>query len=338
MLVYNGLPHLKEAIESILNQSYKNFEFLIIDDASPDKNIVKCIESYDDSRIRFIKNDKNLGVSITFNKALSLINTPYIIRADQDDISLSKRVEEQLNFLEKNPNISIVCSWEHVIDERGNRLYNATSSIKNYGAFLAPIFLGICPIWHPSIAFKKDSMINAGGFKKEFTRAEDFDVTARLAIKRYEARVLEKFHLLQRQHEASQSQEFSKEMAKMSNKIQEESISHFVEKKDAKKIAYFLRLNIDRNSNNFKSYIIEINTILKKLFDIVNSKQKMTSNEFSLFKKIILKRIGLGIKLLPYYSFFPSILFKIIFYFLSPLYLKNVYNTVSKIYNFIKKF
>ena len=58
MLVYNGLPHLKEAIEGILNQSYKNFEFLIIDDASPDKNVVKFIKSYSDPRIRFIENKK----------------------------------------------------------------------------------------------------------------------------------------------------------------------------------------------------------------------------------------------------------------------------------------
>ena len=336
MLVYNGLPHLKDAIESVLNQSYKNFEFLIIDDASPDKNVIKLIESYKDSRIRFIKNDINLGVSLTFNKALSIINTPYVVRSDQDDISLPNRVEEQLEFLEKNPKTSIVCSFEHVINEKGNRLYNATSSIKNYGEFIAPILLGICPIWHPSIAFKTKDMINAGGFKIEYTRAEDFEVTARLALKRYDARIVEKFHLLQRKHQASQSKEFSKQMADMSNRIQEESISYFVKDKEAKIIAPFFRLKINKNEKNFKSYILETNLLLNKLFNNINYKQKMNKEELFSLKKTIFKRIGFGIKFLPFYSFLPSFLFEIIFYTLSPLYLKNLYTTVSKIYNITK--
>ena len=337
MLVYNGLPHLKEAIEGILNQSYKDFEFLIIDDASPDKNVVKLIKSYDDPRINFVQNKKNLGVSLTFNKALSLISTPYVLRSDQDDISLPKRVEEQLGFLEKNPKTSIVCSFEHVIDEKGKRLYKATSSIKNYGEFLGPILLGICPIWHPSIAFKTKDMISAGGFKIEYTRAEDFEVTARLALKRCDARIVEKFHLLQRQHQASQSKEFSQEMADMSNRIQEESIAHFIDKEDAKKIAPFFRLKINKNETIFKSYILEMHTLLNKLFYNINYKQKMNEEEMYSLKKTIFKRIGFGINFLPLYSFLPSILFKVVYYTFSPLYLKNLYTVISKSYNLIKR-
>ena len=97
--VYNGLPHLKDAIESTLNQTYKDFEYLIIDDASPDNNVIKFIESYDDSRIRFVKNEKNLGVANTINKALTLINTPYVVRTDQDDVNLPNRIEEQIDYL-----------------------------------------------------------------------------------------------------------------------------------------------------------------------------------------------------------------------------------------------
>ena len=226
-LVYNGLPYLKESIESILNQSYENFEFLIIDDASPDKNVVKFIESYNDPRIRFVKNDINLGVSLTFNKALTIINTPYVIRSDQDDVSLPNRINDQLKHLVENPEDDIICSWEHTIDSNGKRVRDCKRSLNNYGEFIGPVLLGICPIWHPSIAFRKDSMINAGGFKTEYTRAEDFEVTARLAIKRYEAKILQKFHLLQRQHKESQSQEFSEEMADMSNRIQEEVLAFF---------------------------------------------------------------------------------------------------------------
>ena len=96
--VYNGLPYLKEAIDSILNQSYENFDYLIIDDASPDPNVLDCIESYNDPRIKLIVNEKNLGVSETYNKALSLIDSEFVIRMDQDDISLPYRIENQISF------------------------------------------------------------------------------------------------------------------------------------------------------------------------------------------------------------------------------------------------
>ena len=180
-------------------------------------------------------------------------------------------------------------------------------------------------------------MISAGGFKIEYTRAEDFEVTARLALKRCDARIVEKFHLLQRKHQASQSKEFSQEMADMSNRIQEESIAHFLGKEDGKKIAPFLRLKINKNEKRFKSYILEIDVLLNKLFDNINYKQKMNKEEKYSLKKIIFKRIGFGIKFLPFYSFLPSFLFTIIFYTLSPLYLTKIYTVISKTYSNIKR-
>ena len=100
--VYNGLPFLKDAIESTLNQTYIDYEYLIIDDCSDDES-VSVIESYDDSRIRLVKNDKNLGTAGTINKGLSIIDSKYIVRSDQDDVSLPNRIEEQIRYLENNP-------------------------------------------------------------------------------------------------------------------------------------------------------------------------------------------------------------------------------------------
>ena len=90
--VYNGLPHLSEAINSTLAQTYSDFIYLIIDDASTDDSL-ECILSYQDSRIKLVKNKTNLGTIGTINKALSLIDTPYAVRLDQDDVSLPSRVE-----------------------------------------------------------------------------------------------------------------------------------------------------------------------------------------------------------------------------------------------------
>ena len=120
--VYNtNLDHLRECVESILNQTYKDFKFLIIDDASPDKRVFDFLKSFQDPRIFLLKNEKNLGVSDTINKALSLTDSKYIIRADHDDVSFPKRIEEQVKFLEKNPHLSAICSWEITIDELGKK-------------------------------------------------------------------------------------------------------------------------------------------------------------------------------------------------------------------------
>ena len=131
-LVYNGMPYLKDAIESTLNQTYKNFDYVIIDDVSTDDSVA-CIKSYKDPRITFIQNEKNLNTSDSFNKALTLIKTEYIVRLDQDDISDVNRLQKQIDFLDANKGISIISSWEKIINSKGILIMNWRGNIKNYG-------------------------------------------------------------------------------------------------------------------------------------------------------------------------------------------------------------
>lgn len=110
MPVYNTEEsYLREAIESILHQTYGDFEFLIIDDGSIN-NAAEVIHSYKDERIKYIKNEKNMGLIKTLNKGLELIEGEYIARTDSDDIALAERFEKQVKFLDENPNVSILCS------------------------------------------------------------------------------------------------------------------------------------------------------------------------------------------------------------------------------------
>ena len=331
--VYNGMPYLEEAIKNTLNQSFEDFNYLIINDASPDKRVIDCIQSFSDERIQLITNEENLGVSRTINKALTIIDTEYVVRMDQDDVNLPDRIKDQITFLENNPTISIVCSWEHTIDSNGVRGRDWTRRLDNYGEFLAPIVLGICPIWHPSIAFRTQDMIDAGGFRTEYIRAEDFEVTARLAVKRYGAAVIPKFHLLQRQHAQSQSKEFEREQESMSNRIQQESIENFLNNTEAKRLASFLRLERSQDEEFSKHYLIKNQKIFEKLLLSVSEKQRLNDEELQSFKKTIFSRIGLGIVLMNYYKFLPQPLFILVFYILSPLYSKFVYHFLSTVYN-----
>jgi glycosyltransferase involved in cell wall biosynthesis len=152
--VFNGGKYLAEAIESVLNQTWVNFEFIIIDDASTD-NSVEIIKSYNDSRIRFFKNEKNIGQTASLNKGLKLAKSDYIARLDQDDVCLPVRLEEQYKYLENNQEVTIISSWEHTIDSSGVRVRSWESSLDNYGVFLGYLLLGLCPVWHPSVMFRK---------------------------------------------------------------------------------------------------------------------------------------------------------------------------------------
>ncbi len=333
-LVYNGLPFLKDSIESTLSQTYKDFKFLILDDASPDPDVSKLIESYDDKRIEYVRNENNMGVADSFNKALKLIDTPYTIRIDQDDINTPDRVKDQLEFLQNNEKISIICSWEHTIDSDGRLGRDWKRSCKNYGEFIGPVLLCICPIWHPSIAFKTQDMIEAGGFKKEYTRAEDFEVTARIAFKRYEASILPSFHLYQRQHESSQSKEFESEQTKMANKIQKEIIAQFLESDDVDELASFLRLE-QILFNLSKKQLKDFSQKTKKLLNSVRLKRKLNSKEYRSLCKIFIRRIGLGFMIEKTFSFLPGKLYIFVFSVFSPQFDNRVRSKFKKIYNYI---
>ena len=109
MPMYNSEKYIKESIDSILNQDYKNFELIIVDDGSRDSS-VKIVEKYNDSRIILYKNIENKGLPYTRNKLLNLSSGEYIALLDSDDIALKNRIKTQVEFLEKNKNIDIVGS------------------------------------------------------------------------------------------------------------------------------------------------------------------------------------------------------------------------------------
>jgi glycosyltransferase involved in cell wall biosynthesis len=117
--VYNGEKYLREAIESMLNQTYTNFEFLIINDGSTDTT-EEIILYYKDERIRYVKNEQNLKLIASLNKGLDLAIGKYIARIDADDISMPERLEKQVNFMESDNEIGLlgsnILNFEESID------------------------------------------------------------------------------------------------------------------------------------------------------------------------------------------------------------------------------
>ncbi len=106
MSAYNAEKYIGEAIDSILNQTFKDFEFIIVDDASTDKTL-SVVENYKDRRIKILRNEKNLKLAASLNKGLRISQGKYIARMDADDISHLERLEKLYDFLEQNPNVDI---------------------------------------------------------------------------------------------------------------------------------------------------------------------------------------------------------------------------------------
>lgn len=176
MPVYNAASFLKEAIESILNQSFTDFEFLIIDDGSKDQS-VEIVKSFYDSRIRFIQNDQNLGISATLNKGIVLASSPLIARMDADDVSHSERLKRQYEYMASNEDCAMVSSLVRVIDEDGKLIRQ--DSFKSEFFYYNLTF--ICWIYHPTVMYRKKQVQDVGMYTVAYS--EDFELFWRLSRK-----------------------------------------------------------------------------------------------------------------------------------------------------------
>ncbi len=178
MPVYNGEKYIREALESILNQTFTNFEFLIIDDGSTDKS-VEVIKSYTDPRIRLIHNEINLGLITNLNKGLELASGEYIARMDCDDISLPKRLNVQVAFMDENPTIGVCGSWVETFGEVSGNAWKYPSCSAEIMANL----LFDCCLAHPSVMIRK-SMFKRYQLKYDPAElyAEDFGLWFRCSM------------------------------------------------------------------------------------------------------------------------------------------------------------
>ncbi len=319
-LVYNGMPFLKESVYSILKQDYKDYIYLIIDDCSQDGSYA-FLKSLKDKRIKLIRNEVNLGVSKSFNKALGFTYTPYIIRQDQDDVSLPTRIRDQIEFLESNKSIPVICSYEYVINENNKILTRATTNIKNYGYSLSSILLGLCPIWHPSLAFTTKAMKSIGGFNESHRIAEDFDVTARLILNRLNVGICPIFHLNVRRHSQQQSQQYSQEQNAACSLMQFESINHFIhDSTESSLLNMFFSKRLSIRFFTKMDGLPHLLTLFEKLLERAKNTLKLDDNEFHTFKNTFYKRLGYGIKYPRLYSFLPYPSNILVFLILSPQY------------------
>lgn len=174
--------YLKSAIESILNQSYQNFEFIIIDDCSTD-NSLQIIESYSDKRIKIIKNEQNLGITKSLNKGLSVSKGEFVARMDADDISFETRFEKQIEFLRNHPDhivcgtgVELIGDWE---TKHTNKFICRTIPQKE--EFRIHLLFGNYPnIVHPTAMFNRSLLLKHNiTYNENYPLAQDYRMWVR---------------------------------------------------------------------------------------------------------------------------------------------------------------
>ncbi|MDO9385847.1 MAG: glycosyltransferase [Thiobacillus sp.] len=177
--VYNSEKYVSLAIESILNQTFADFELIIVDDCSSDASWDICLKyAQQDNRIVAVRNKLNLGGCETLNVGLKLAKGRYIARQDNDDWSYPDRLAKQLKFMETHQNVGIVGGNMEIINEDGKvigkRTYNYTD-----GMIRKKIFR-YSPFSHPLVMFRKSILDTVGYYNPEYAPADDYDLYFRI--------------------------------------------------------------------------------------------------------------------------------------------------------------
>ncbi len=180
--VYNAEKYIRKSLNSILNQTLKNIEILVIEDCSTDNSLIIIQElQQSDDRVKIIKNSTNKGIVYGLNAGLDLASSDYIARMDADDIAYPERFEKQLHYLRQHTDTILVGTNMELIDDRENHI-----SFREYPQHHAEIIAALfdrSPFGHPTVMFKKSAVIEIGGYREEFKTCEDYDLWLRLRNK-----------------------------------------------------------------------------------------------------------------------------------------------------------
>ncbi len=174
--VYNGENYISTAIDSILKQTFRNFELIILDDASAD-GTVDILHSYDDPRIRLLENEVNLGVTRSLNRGLAAAQGQYIARLDADDIAAPQRLEVQVGFLDRYSQVGLVGSWHY--RAVGDRVELVQKPVENAEIQQQMLYKGIFA--HSTVMFRRECIEKVGVYDPDFALAQDEDLWLRIA-------------------------------------------------------------------------------------------------------------------------------------------------------------
>jgi len=208
MSVYNSSCYLREAVDSILNQTFTDFEFIIIDDCSTEPQVGEILSQYEqqDQRIKLLQNETNLGLTKSLNKGLSQAQGEYIARMDADDISLPNRLKIQLEHIQSDPKMAMVVSGVNIINETGQHkgtwLPSTNSLILKWNLIFRNVIRHSTVLWNRKLVEEK-----VGKYDPAFISSQDYDLWTRMLNNSLNISVINKNLVCFRSHKESISQD-----------------------------------------------------------------------------------------------------------------------------------
>lgn len=181
MSVYNGELYLRDSIASMLQQTFEDFEFLIINDGSTDST-EEIVRSYSDSRIKLINNGENLGLAKSLNKGLAIATGNFVARQDADDTSERERLERQIEFLKTHKDVLMLGTMYNELDSHGKVLWPVRLPAEYTEIRWALLFF--CPFVHSSVMLRRTALLeNVGNYDESFRYSMDYDLWLRIALR-----------------------------------------------------------------------------------------------------------------------------------------------------------
>jgi len=284
--VYNGEKHVTECIESMLSQTFQNFEFIIVDDASTDST-PSILEKFakNDNRIIIITHKENLKQTAAANLACEVARGNYIARIDADDLALPNRLEKQYNYLENNLDIGVLGTWVDIIDNSGktiNKWYtNPSKGYLEWTLIFSNIFA------HSSVMFRKNIAEKIGFYQSP--EAEDFDLWSRM--NRISGIGCIPITLQQRRvWDGQLNLKVPDETLECVYQIMQKNINHIIKKPSSlNKIENVRKLIVGDSNKLDQDEIIETKNIIVDLYKTYLSNSNLDKKE----KKLITKDVAL---------------------------------------------
>ena len=278
MPVYNGARYIGDAIKSILTQTYGDFELLVLDDGSTD-NTLQVIKSFNDPRIRIIRNDRNIGTVLTRNKGLRECCGEYVAMLDSDDLAYPQRFEKQVNFLNNHLDVGMVGSWVDLINAEGNPL-NASWKT-DMEAEEVPVFLLFHNCFSFSAVMLRSVAIPRDGFREGYIPSEDYEIWTRI-VDSWKSYNLPEILTTYRIHKDS----LSKKQSDLQNDVVDKIVRSQLSKLSIQPTEEELRLhrtNDTYRGDDVKGFIIKREKWLLKLIE--------RNNDVQLYDQRIFQRV-----------------------------------------------
>ena len=285
MSVYNGERYVREAVESMLNQTFTDYEFIIVDDGSTDSTW-QILQGYaaSEPRVVLVRNETNVGLTGSLNKGLDLARGEYIARMDADDVSLPHRLAAQVAFLDGSPEVGVVGSAVQVIDANGS-----PGDVWRYPTTHALILWSLCfhaGIAHPAAVFRKGVVERVGGYDERFAQAQDRDLWQRLSSVARLAN-LPDVYLLHRKHPDTVSCRRTDMQARNSAKAGQRLMTRLLGYEVPFEVLYNFRINRFGTMHD----AVQAMRVIYSLYDVFKTEKSLSSSEKRAIRREAAQRV-----------------------------------------------